>query len=153
MGPGLCQHNCLNTWGSFRCSCYPGFSLQTDGRSCHDVDECAEYKDRNLCIGMCQNTPGSYKCRCPEGYKLGADERTCIGLHKNSIYLQTLLNGIFYADIDECSTNTGICRADQVCLNTRGSYHCNTIYCPPEYSRETDHKKLVTLVKLNLCID
>jgi fibulin 1/2 len=79
VGPGLCQHNCLNTWGSFRCTCQPGFTLQSDGRSCYDVDECAEFKDRNLCIGMCQNTPGSYKCRCPEGYKLGADERTCIG--------------------------------------------------------------------------
>ncbi|XP_059468344.1 fibrillin-1-like [Neocloeon triangulifer] len=120
-GPGLCQHTCLNNWGSFRCACNPGFTLQSDGRSCFDIDECSEFKDRNLCVGICQNTPGSYKCRCPEGYKLGSDERTCI-------------------DIDECSANSGVCRSDQVCLNTRGSYQCNNVYCPPNYSRETDHK-------------
>ena len=33
--PGeLCQHLCINTVGSFRCACFPGFSLQDDGRTC-----------------------------------------------------------------------------------------------------------------------
>lgn len=33
--PGeLCQHLCINTVGSYRCACFPGFSLQGDGRTC-----------------------------------------------------------------------------------------------------------------------
>ncbi|KAK2091415.1 Fibulin-2 [Saguinus oedipus] len=34
--PGeLCQHLCINTVGSYHCACFPGFSLQDDGRTCH----------------------------------------------------------------------------------------------------------------------
>lgn len=51
-------------------------------RSCTDVDECEEYKDRGgLCVGLCVNEPGSYSCQCPEGYRLSADKRTCQGTH------------------------------------------------------------------------
>lgn len=33
--PGeLCQHLCINTVGSYRCACFPGFELQGDGRTC-----------------------------------------------------------------------------------------------------------------------
>lgn len=33
--PGeLCQHLCINTAGAYRCACFPGFSLQGDGRTC-----------------------------------------------------------------------------------------------------------------------
>jgi len=77
--PGLCQHVCLNVWGSYRCGCKAGFRLNADNRSCSDVDECTEFKDNNLCIGICENTPGSYACKCPSGYKLGTDGRTCLG--------------------------------------------------------------------------
>ena len=29
-----CQHNCLNTPGSYRCNCRAGFDLLQDGGSC-----------------------------------------------------------------------------------------------------------------------
>ena len=38
-----CEHECVNTIGSFRCECRPGFSLNADRRSCdgknlsHDI--------------------------------------------------------------------------------------------------------------------
>uniref|UniRef100_A0A8D0BVF1 Epidermal growth factor-like protein 8 n=1 Tax=Salvator merianae TaxID=96440 RepID=A0A8D0BVF1_SALMN len=33
----LCAHLCLNTAGSYKCQCNPGYSLEPDGRSCHLV--------------------------------------------------------------------------------------------------------------------
>ncbi|XP_038607368.1 EGF-containing fibulin-like extracellular matrix protein 1 [Tachyglossus aculeatus] len=38
-------------------------------------------------------------------------------------------------DIDECTTGTHNCRADQVCLNLRGSFSCQ---CPPGYQKRGD---------------
>lgn len=82
---GVCQHKCSNTWGSFRCGCEPGYRLNSDNKTCSDIDECTEFKENNLCIGMCDNTPGSYKCRCPDGYRLGVDGRTCQGIEQKKI--------------------------------------------------------------------
>ena len=31
---GGCDHYCTNTIGSFVCSCYPGYTLDGDGRTC-----------------------------------------------------------------------------------------------------------------------
>ncbi|KAF5288361.1 hypothetical protein FQA39_LY15451 [Lamprigera yunnana] len=117
---GLCHQNCVNLWGSYRCSCNRGFTLSIDNRTCTDINECEKFKDKYLCVGTCQNTPGSYSCRCPEGYRLGSDGRTC-------------------QDIDECQHN--ICRnVDDICINTRGSYKCHTITCPPNYIKDPEHK-------------
>jgi len=56
---GMCQHTCVDTEGSFRCSCPTGFLLATDGFDCEDVNEC----DQTPCGGnQCINTYGSYTC-------------------------------------------------------------------------------------------
>jgi fibulin 1/2 len=116
----LCEHSCVNIWGSYRCACRPGFILNYDNRTCTDIDECDKFRDKRLCIGTCENVPGSYRCTCPHGYRLGSDGRICI-------------------DVDECQQN--VCpRANDICLNTRGSYKCYTITCPPNYFRDPQHK-------------
>lgn len=117
--PGLCEHNCVNIWGSYRCTCNSGFTLHLDNRTCIDVDECEKFKSKHLCIGNCKNVPGSYVCDCPPGYKLGSDGRVCI-------------------DIDECVQN--VCAANDICVNTKGSYKCFQIDCPPGYIRDPNHK-------------
>ena len=30
--PGICDHNCINGWGSYQCTCDTGYKLQPDGR-------------------------------------------------------------------------------------------------------------------------
>lgn len=117
----ICDHTCQNLWGSFRCICRPGFTLAKDNRTCVDINECEMFKDRRLCIGYCVNQPGSYSCQCPQGYRLGIDGASC-------------------QDIDECSTENTCTGHDEVCLNMRGTYRCNSIACPPDYIRDTQHK-------------
>ncbi|XP_049954284.1 fibrillin-1-like isoform X1 [Schistocerca serialis cubense] len=118
---GICQQNCINLWGSYRCACDAGYVRNIDNRSCDDIDECEKFKDRKLCVGFCTNEPGSYRCSCPSGYRLGADGRTC-------------------HDIDECLIGNVCHGPDDNCLNTRGSYQCNRIVCPPNFVRDTEHK-------------
>ena len=31
---GPCHHNCTNTLGSYQCSCYNGYKLEEDGKTC-----------------------------------------------------------------------------------------------------------------------
>lgn len=60
--------SCVNTPGSFKCSCQDGFRL-TPELSCTDVDECSEQGLSNChALATCVNTEGDYLCVCPEGF-------------------------------------------------------------------------------------
>ena len=98
---GGCVHTCVNTLGSYTCSCLPGFMLHKDNHNCigqyhttmspfqssysyfsttdmfsvPDGNEC--FHERGGCEHQCINTLGSYSCRCNAGYSLNQDENTC----------------------------------------------------------------------------
>eukprot|EP00049_Salpingoeca_infusionum_P000072 m.36951 g.36951 ORF g.36951 m.36951 type:complete len:930 (-) comp10056_c1_seq1:391-3180(-) len=60
---------CTNTFGSYECSCRPGYA--GDGAVCVDVDECLSTNvSTTLCPtnSQCTNTVGGYACECDEGY-------------------------------------------------------------------------------------
>lgn len=60
---GLCgQSSCINTLGSFQCSCPPGFNFKNG--QCEDLNEC----DRSPCQYGCQNNRGGFACQCPAGF-------------------------------------------------------------------------------------
>ncbi|MGH0125472.1 UNVERIFIED_CONTAM: hypothetical protein FKN15_054569 [Acipenser sinensis] len=103
-----CNQRCLNSIGSFRCACNPGFQLKS--RRCVDINECRQSVCRS--DQQCKNTRGGYKCidLCPSGMTK-AGNGSCV-------------------DIDECRDGTHQCRYNQICENTRGSYHCT---CPRGY--------------------
>jgi len=114
-----CEHGCVNTRGSYECLCEKGYEKAIDGSgTCHDIDECKRFyqNGRGLrCMGNCNNTLGSYECTCPYGFELSNDRHGC-------------------SDIDECSLGTADCgRWDQICVNTRGGFRCNSIVCPNGY--------------------
>lgn len=69
--------DCVNTPGSFNCSCPAGFSSLTSKGECLDLNECSKI---NTCAtnAKCINVPGSYKCLCPKGFDGQGD------LHCNS---------------------------------------------------------------------
>lgn len=70
-----CPNNtkCVNTEGSFKCECLPGFTdkdPKNPGKKCEDIDECKN-KELNKCskYATCTNTMGSYNCTCTDGYE------------------------------------------------------------------------------------
>ncbi|XP_036351171.2 hemicentin-1 [Ochotona princeps] len=68
----ICQHACKNTFGSYQCTCPPGYQLMLNGKTCQDVDECQEQSMRCGPNRMCFNTRGSHQCidtPCPPGYQ------------------------------------------------------------------------------------
>ncbi|XP_019344239.1 latent-transforming growth factor beta-binding protein 2 isoform X6 [Alligator mississippiensis] len=107
-----CAHGlCINLDGSFRCSCYHGYEVTTDEKSCQDINECED--PTTSCLGgKCLNTLGSYTCLCQAGFEL--------------------INGTICEDMNEC-LSSGICSPYGQCLNSHGSYFC---ICDPGFSNE-----------------
>ena len=90
---GGCQHNCHNTAGSYYCTCYSGWELSSDGKTCTgrdnkiiinrithipvDINECS---GSHGCEHNCHNTAGSYYCTCNSGWVLASNGRNCQGM-------------------------------------------------------------------------
>lgn len=74
-------HNCFsaefynNTVGGYTCSCPPGYTLDDDGYSCTDINECDIVPKK--CQGTCRNTVGGYECSCSVGYRLNVTSGSC----------------------------------------------------------------------------
>lgn len=105
----ICGQICVNTIGSYRCECNPGFTLHSDGSTCieDEPDRCESY---NPCQQRCVEDENGISCACNQGYALQAD-------------------GINCQDIDECASGSANCPQGQGCYNQEGSYRCRA--CPP----------------------
>ncbi|XP_029974920.1 fibulin-2-like [Salarias fasciatus] len=144
----ICHHRCVNTPGSFRCECFPGYVLLEDAFTCaqETVDEENRLKevDRaaaadptsplppptqptvplnpcegNICEQQCTPVGRSPQCSCFPGFSLRADGHSC-------------------EDINECSSARA-CQPNERCTNTAGSYVCQrVITCPPGYQINND---------------
>ncbi|XP_046588122.1 uncharacterized protein LOC107227549 isoform X1 [Neodiprion lecontei] len=89
----VCQHGCINTPGSYRCSepseindeppsdvskksCEPGFEPSVN-HGCVDINECSF--SNGGCSEVCENTVGSYFCACNgEERLLSSNGKTCL---------------------------------------------------------------------------
>ena len=72
---GLCEQLCEDTDHGAECACSDGYTLNADGTSCDDVDECLV--NNGDCVGTCMNAEGTYACGCTAGYTLASDGRGC----------------------------------------------------------------------------
>uniref|UniRef100_A0A8W8MTE0 Uncharacterized protein n=2 Tax=Magallana gigas TaxID=29159 RepID=A0A8W8MTE0_MAGGI len=142
---------CVNTPGSYRCECPPGFR-KING-FCRDIDEC---QDSSICPQKCNNTVGSYKCACNHGFKL-ENEKDCVDINEcldtkchdceNSPgSFKCLCNEGFIIDpitqkkcnnINECSDGSHTCSSYATCTDTIGSYTCK---CPDKGFKGDGHK-------------
>ncbi|XP_046720263.1 fibrillin-1 [Silurus meridionalis] len=106
----LCKNGrCVNTLGSYKCVCNPGYTTDITSTICIDVDECAQAP--KPCNFICKNIEGGYVCSCPRGYILQEDRKSC-------------------KDLDECSTKQHNCQF--LCVNTIGGFTCK---CPPGFTQ------------------
>ncbi|XP_078571508.1 uncharacterized protein LOC144859097 [Branchiostoma floridae x Branchiostoma japonicum] len=150
---GGCQHNCVNTDGSYHCSCRTGYQ-QSGSKNCVEINECSRNTDG--CQHNCVNTLGSYYCTCRDGYQLSGS-RNCVDMDECAESLhdcdQTCLNIVggftcgcnssFHmngdrktcSDVDECNETLHDC--GQRCLNTYGGYSCG---CDDGFSLNDDGK-------------
>ncbi|XP_066299158.1 uncharacterized protein [Branchiostoma lanceolatum] len=73
LGTDGCDQICENVPGSFTCSCWVGYVM--DSGTCVDVDECSLNTDK--CEQTCHNHVGNYTCSCSEGYFLSSNGWNC----------------------------------------------------------------------------
>uniref|UniRef100_A0A3B3R8R4 EGF-like and EMI domain containing 1 n=1 Tax=Paramormyrops kingsleyae TaxID=1676925 RepID=A0A3B3R8R4_9TELE len=106
-GQAKCSHRCINTLGSFKCMCSPGFELGINGKHCYRIEmeivnSCQ--KNNGGCSDTCQHTAKGPICSCSQDYQLADDNKTCV-------------------DFDECETGKACC--SHFCKNYPGGYECH----------------------------
>eukprot|EP00794_Sanderia_malayensis_P015668 gene15668-17248_t len=160
-----CEQVCINTNGSYHCTCNKGFFLTRDGVSCQDINECTQSFHNCLENQICINTRGGYECKdknCQPGFILDPETLECEDINEcfdRSVCLvgQSCINTIgsfkciwvpcrpgferrengTCVDRNECKENTRICNPTQLCQNTRGSYKCiDRIQCQNGFTRD-----------------
>ncbi|XP_023260001.1 nephronectin-like [Seriola lalandi dorsalis] len=97
-----CSQRCMNTHGSYRCYCEPGYMLSADGYTCSREAACSSLRCQ---LGCQMERGGAVYCLCPPGLHLAADNKTC-------------------EDVDECQRDADVCPLQQTCRNTFGSFVC-----------------------------
>ncbi|TSK16222.1 Fibulin-2 [Bagarius yarrelli] len=114
-GNGPCSQHCSAVEGLAHCSCFPGFSLMSDGRTCKDVDKCSRTTQTCSPKEVCVNMEGSYKC---------------VHLNDRCAFIQNQNREC--VDLNECVTNTHNCQSNERCVNTVGAFMCE-ISCSSGY--------------------
>ncbi|THD28221.1 Neurogenic locus notch protein 3 [Fasciola hepatica] len=133
LGSHQCEQECVNTYGSYYCTCRSGYKpFSKDPNRCGlDVCDPACTEQEGHCKGrICLNNgvcrvvgDNETQCTCPPGYEGTLCER----------------------DTDECAQNP----CDHFCFNTPGSYLCA---CQPGYQLQSDKKTCVQDIT-DLCGD
>ncbi|PFH36284.1 calcium binding egf domain-containing protein [Besnoitia besnoiti] len=123
---------CINTPGSFRCECKPGYLTAPDGRTCLDIDECQNpaLNDCDSKKMTCHNLEGTYKCVCKDPQQI-VDPLTkrC-------------------RDLNECEDMDSVMNpCEQLCFDRVGGFECG---CRQGYTLARDG---VSCADIDECAD
>ncbi|KAG1700053.1 Fibrillin-2 [Nymphon striatum] len=115
--PAVCNGGeCVNSIGSFSCTCQPGYVRNILTNACEDENECDKRPD--ICKnGKCYNTPGDYFCSCQPGYIPSQDRKLCIAEYEALCHAQIQL------ELNECDVRRDLCENGE-CINTAASFLC-----------------------------
>ena len=94
-GKPPCEHKCKASPSGSVCSCYSGYKLDNDHRSCVDINECEELEP---CAQLCENTHGSYRCSCYPEFMMRPDKITCKSIESE--------NALLFSTYDEVRSMT-----------------------------------------------
>lgn len=80
----ICQHQCINQPGTFKCKCPSGYKLSANKRQCEDINEC-KIQGNKFCgkDNRCFNRRGDFTCiktPCPikNGYRFEKETGKCL---------------------------------------------------------------------------
>merc|ERR1711937_52883 len=138
--------NCLSSSAGFQCKCKDGYS----GTPCVDINEClscsgnaSDCPCNSAYYPKCINTEGSFECVdwCFENH-CDKKKQNCVssstGYHCEC---KAAYSGRLCFDIDECSSCSGGASndcpcdtANEVCINTDGSFECEYSPAPSSFS-------------------
>lgn len=129
---------CDNTPGSFTCvrisGCGTGYTVNAATGQCEDDDECALGVHNCGPNFECQNTEGSFRCvrsTCPAGSRR-LEDGSCQAINCRPGHTSDSFGNC--VDINECAHNRSLCGRYHRCINTPGSYHCESLLsCDPGY--------------------
>lgn len=146
---GTCDHICINTLGSFQCSCRPGYQLHIDGHTCvgrslihssllfrHSFSVLTSMHKKHKLSGLCG------VCRfCPDIQWGNMGEiRKPVGIFCTGETISKKIVDLgcpcicVHSDIDECKLQNGGC--SHTCTNSPGAHTC---HCPPPLLLHTDN--------------
>ncbi|KAK2914538.1 fibulin-2 isoform X1 [Channa argus] len=146
----LCQHTCINIWGSYLCECHQGYILQQDRHSCVPVspDEDNRVREDSPAVVPTQTTttmattasttttntvplnPCAGNGPCSQQCIVAVGRALCSCFSGFSL----MTDGHTCEDVDECVASTHSCLATERCVNTVGSFVCELqVTCPAGY--------------------
>ncbi|XP_075157166.1 putative vitellogenin receptor yl isoform X2 [Haematobia irritans] len=94
-GKRMCQNKCRPTPSGAVCSCFSGYKLDSDHRTCLDINECEE---SDPCAQICENTLGSYRCSCYPEFMMRPDKTSCKSIESEK--------SLFFSTYDEVRSMT-----------------------------------------------
>ncbi|XP_018574078.1 fibrillin-2-like [Anoplophora glabripennis] len=156
LNPDICQGGgtCMNTDGSFTCTCPPGLTLDETRTKCLDIrqEQCYTRYKHGKCVNPIDGLFYRNLCCCTQIGKAWGDKCEPCPRPGTAAFLELCPKGMGFVDkkdVNECTEFPGMCQNGR-CKNTIGSYNCK---CNKGYDYDENKIKCVDIDECNLTTD